>query len=79
MTAAVFLTVIQKVFAGRVPAHCEGFPDLHPGERLALAIVSTYDLTVQLLEARLREGTASRLDMERLLSERAAVLELTVA
>jgi NADH-quinone oxidoreductase subunit M len=39
VTAAVILTVIQKVFAGPVPAHCEGFPDLHPGERLALTPV----------------------------------------
>ena len=39
VTAAVILTVIQKVFAGPVPSHCEGFPDLHTGERLALAPV----------------------------------------
>jgi NADH-quinone oxidoreductase subunit M len=39
VTAAVILTVIQKVFSGPVPEHCAGFPDLHPGERLALAPV----------------------------------------
>jgi NADH-quinone oxidoreductase subunit M len=39
VTAAVILTVIQKVFTGRVPEHCVGFPDLHTGERLALAPV----------------------------------------
>jgi NADH-quinone oxidoreductase subunit M len=39
VTAAVILTVIQKVFWGPVAAHCEGFPDLHHGERMALAPV----------------------------------------
>jgi NADH-quinone oxidoreductase subunit M len=39
VTAAVILTVIQKVFAGPVPEHCVGFPDLHHGERMALAPV----------------------------------------
>jgi NADH-quinone oxidoreductase subunit M len=39
VTAAVILTVIQKVFWGPVPAHCAGFADLHHGERLALAPV----------------------------------------
>ncbi|MGP8174755.1 MAG: complex I subunit 4 family protein [Terracidiphilus sp.] len=39
VTAAVILTVIQKVFWGPVPEHCVGFPDLHHGERLALAPV----------------------------------------
>ena len=39
VTAAVILTVIQKVFTGPVPEHCAGFPDLHHGERLALAPV----------------------------------------
>jgi NADH-quinone oxidoreductase subunit M len=37
VTAAVILTVIQKVFSGPLPEHCAGFPDLHTGERLALA------------------------------------------
>jgi NADH-quinone oxidoreductase subunit M len=39
VTAAVILTVIQKVFTGPVPEHCANFPDLHHGERLALAPV----------------------------------------
>jgi NADH-quinone oxidoreductase subunit M len=39
VTAAVILTVIQKVFTGPVPEHCIGFPDLHHGERLAMAPV----------------------------------------
>jgi len=39
VTAAVILTVIQKVFMGPVPEHCVGFPDLHTGERVALAPV----------------------------------------
>ncbi|MGA2672892.1 MAG: NADH-quinone oxidoreductase subunit M [Terracidiphilus sp.] len=39
VTAAVILTVIQKVFWGPVPEHCAGFPDLHHGERMALAPV----------------------------------------
>ena len=39
VTAVVILTVIQKVFTGPVPEHCVGFPDLHTGERLALAPV----------------------------------------
>jgi NADH-quinone oxidoreductase subunit M len=39
VTAAVILTLIQKVFTGPVPEHCVGFPDLHTGERLALAPV----------------------------------------
>jgi len=36
VTAAVILTVIQKVFTGPVPEHCAGFPDLHHGECLAM-------------------------------------------
>jgi NADH-quinone oxidoreductase subunit M len=39
VTAAVILTVIQKLFTGPVPAHCVGFPDLHHGERMALVPV----------------------------------------
>jgi NADH-quinone oxidoreductase subunit M len=39
VTAAVILSVIQKVFSGPVPEHCAGFPDLHKGEWLALAPV----------------------------------------
>jgi NADH-quinone oxidoreductase subunit M len=36
VTAAVILTVIQKIFTGPVPEHCAGFPDLHHNERMAL-------------------------------------------
>jgi NADH-quinone oxidoreductase subunit M len=36
VTAAVILTVIQKVFNGPVPEHCAAFPDLHHGERMAM-------------------------------------------
>jgi len=39
VTAAVILTVIQKVFSGPGPEHCIGFPDLHKSEWLALAPV----------------------------------------
>ena len=39
VTAAVILTVIQKVFTGPVPERWAGFPDLHTSERLALAPV----------------------------------------
>jgi NADH-quinone oxidoreductase subunit M len=39
VTAAVILTVIQKVFAGPVPERWAAFPDLNHGERLALAPV----------------------------------------
>jgi len=39
VTAAVILTVIQKVFTGPVPERWAAFPDLHHGERLALAPV----------------------------------------
>jgi NADH-quinone oxidoreductase subunit M len=49
VTAAVILTVIQKVFAGPLPAHCEGFPDLHTGERVALAPVIGLMLLIGLL------------------------------
>jgi len=49
VTAAVILTVIQKVFTGPVPEHCAGFPDLHHGERLALAPVIGLMLLVGLL------------------------------
>ena len=37
VTAAVILTIIQKVFTGPVPEKWATFPDLHTGERLALA------------------------------------------
>jgi NADH-quinone oxidoreductase subunit M len=39
VTAAVILAVIQKVFTGPVPERCTNFPDLHGGERMALAPV----------------------------------------
>ena len=39
VTAAVLLTVIQKVFTGPVPEHWAAFPDLHHDERIALAPV----------------------------------------
>lgn len=69
VTAAVLLTVIQKVFAGPVPERWASFPDLHSSERLALApvlglmlvlglvpqlIVSTVNPTVQNLLAHWR-------------------------
>jgi NADH-quinone oxidoreductase subunit M len=49
VTAAVILTVIQKVFSGPVPKHCAGFPDLHREEKLALAPVIGLMLLVGLL------------------------------
>jgi NADH-quinone oxidoreductase subunit M len=39
VTAAVILTVIQKVFTGPVPERWAAFPDLHASERMALAPV----------------------------------------
>jgi NADH-quinone oxidoreductase subunit M len=49
VTAVVILTVIQKVFWGPVPEHCVTFPDLHHGERLAVAPVIAFMLLVGLL------------------------------
>jgi len=49
VTAAVILTVIQKVFTGPVPEHCVGFPDLHHGEKMALAPVIGLMLLIGLL------------------------------
>ncbi|MGP8272000.1 MAG: complex I subunit 4 family protein [Terracidiphilus sp.] len=49
VTAAVILTVIQKVFWGPVPEHCVGFPDLHHGEKLAMAPVIGLMLLVGIL------------------------------
>jgi NADH-quinone oxidoreductase subunit M len=49
VTAAVILTVIQKVFSGPVPEHCANFPDLHHGERMALAPVIGLMLLLGLL------------------------------
>ena len=39
VTAVVILTVIQKVFSGPVQERWAAFPDLHHGERMALAPV----------------------------------------
>ena len=39
ITAAVLLTVIQRVFSGPVPERWAQFPDMHSSERLALAPV----------------------------------------
>lgn len=39
ITAAVLLTIIQKVFSGPLPEKWASFPDLHHSERLALAPV----------------------------------------
>jgi NADH-quinone oxidoreductase subunit M len=49
VTATVILTVIQKVFTGPVPEHSANFPDLHHGERLALAPIIGLMLLVGLL------------------------------
>jgi NADH-quinone oxidoreductase subunit M len=49
VTAAVILTVIQKVFSGPVPEHCAGFPDLHHGERMAMAPVIGLMLLIGIL------------------------------
>ena len=69
VTAIVILTVIQKVFTGPVPEKWAEFPDLHHGERLAMApviglmillglvpqlIVNTINPTVQALLAHWR-------------------------
>jgi NADH-quinone oxidoreductase subunit M len=49
VTAAVILTVIQKVFAGPVPEQWAQFPDLHHGERLAMAPVIGLMLLIGIL------------------------------
>jgi NADH-quinone oxidoreductase subunit M len=49
VTAAVILTVIQKVFTGPVPEHCVNFPDLHGGERLSMAPVIGLMILIGLL------------------------------
>ena len=49
VTAAVILTVIQKVFSGPVPEKWATFPDMHGGERLALAPVIGLMLLLGLL------------------------------
>ncbi len=49
ITAAVILTVIQKVFTGPVAPHCVNFPDLHYGERMALAPIIGLMMLIGLL------------------------------
>ncbi len=49
VTAAVILTVIQKVFAGPVPEKWANFADMHGGERLAMAPVIGLMLLLGLL------------------------------
>ena len=49
MTAAVILGVIQKVFNGPVPEKWASFPDMHGGERLAMAPVIGLMLLLGLL------------------------------
>ncbi len=49
VTAAVILTVIQKVFTGPVPEKWATFPDMHGGERLAMAPVIGLMLLLGLL------------------------------
>jgi NADH-quinone oxidoreductase subunit M len=49
VTAAVILTVIQKVFSGPVPEQLANFPDLHHGERVAMAPVIGLMLLIGIL------------------------------
>jgi NADH-quinone oxidoreductase subunit M len=49
VTAVVILTVIQKVFNGPVPEKWASFPDMHGGERLAMAPVIGIMLLLGLL------------------------------
>jgi NADH-quinone oxidoreductase subunit M len=49
ITAAVILTVIQKVFAGPVPERWAAFPDMHGGERMAMAPVIGLMLLIGIL------------------------------
>jgi NADH-quinone oxidoreductase subunit M len=49
ITAVVILTVIQKVFAGPVPERWASFPDMHNGERLAMAPVIALMVLIGLL------------------------------
>ena len=49
VTAAVILTVIQKVFTGPVPEKWASFPDMHGGERLAMAPIIGLMLLIGLL------------------------------
>ena len=56
VTAAVILTVIQKIFTGPVPERWTGFADLHAGERLALAPVIALMLLIGLLPQLIVDG-----------------------
>ncbi len=49
ITAIVLLTVIQKVFTGPVPERWAAFPDMHTGERMAMAPVIGLMLLIGLL------------------------------
>lgn len=49
VTAAVILTVIQKVFTGPVPERWAAFPDMHGGERMAMAPVIGLMLLIGIL------------------------------
>ncbi len=49
VTAVVILTVIQKVFTGPVPERWASFPDMHSGERLAMAPVIALMVLIGLL------------------------------
>jgi NADH-quinone oxidoreductase subunit M len=49
ITAVVILTVIQKVFTGPVPERWAAFPDMHTGERMAMAPVIGLMLLIGLL------------------------------
>ena len=51
VTAAVILTVIQKVFTGPVPERWASFPDMHGGERMAMAPVIGLMLLIGLCAA----------------------------
>ncbi len=56
VTAAVILTVIQKVFWGPVANHCENFPDLHHNERMALVPVIGLMFLVGLVPSLIIDG-----------------------
>jgi NADH-quinone oxidoreductase subunit M len=56
VTAVVILTVIQKVFTGPVPEKWATFPDMHGGERIAMAPVIGLMLLVGLLPHLIVEG-----------------------
>jgi NADH-quinone oxidoreductase subunit M len=56
VTAAVILTVIQKVFTGPTPEKWAAFPDLHGGERLAMVPVIGLMLLLGLLPQLVLDG-----------------------